>query len=191
MWLRAPAGGPRGGGVRARLGGRADAYCGRRRVRAGPRRQLPHPALDCAWLSHAARQGGHGPVGADPAVHRVAQRAPQRFGRGLMRDPRIMLLDEPSLGLAPLLVEQVFRTIREHQLRAGRADPARGAERAQGSLHRPARVHSGGREPGHGGAGGGAPARRSGTPGVFGGRGHRPIRTGISVASHLVCDEHR
>lgn len=35
------------------------------------------------------------------------------IGRGLMREPKILLLDEPSLGLAPLLVEQVFRTIQE------------------------------------------------------------------------------
>ena len=35
------------------------------------------------------------------------------IGRGLMSEPQIMLLDEPSLGLAPLLVEQIFKTIRE------------------------------------------------------------------------------
>ena len=33
------------------------------------------------------------------------------LGRGLVRRPKIMLLDEPSLGLAPILVEDVFRTI--------------------------------------------------------------------------------
>lgn len=35
------------------------------------------------------------------------------LGRGLMRSPRVMLLDEPSLGLAPILVEEVFKTIRD------------------------------------------------------------------------------
>lgn len=35
------------------------------------------------------------------------------IGRGLMRSPKLMLLDEPSLGLAPLLVDQVFATIVE------------------------------------------------------------------------------
>lgn len=30
------------------------------------------------------------------------------IGRGLMAKPRLMLLDEPSLGLAPLLVEEIF-----------------------------------------------------------------------------------
>lgn len=35
------------------------------------------------------------------------------IGRGLMSEPQLLLLDEPSLGLAPLLVEQVFKIIRE------------------------------------------------------------------------------
>lgn len=35
------------------------------------------------------------------------------IGRGLMRSPKLMLLDEPSLGLAPILVDQVFANIRE------------------------------------------------------------------------------
>jgi branched-chain amino acid transport system ATP-binding protein len=34
------------------------------------------------------------------------------IGRGLMSRPRMLLLDEPSLGLAPLIVRQVFDTIR-------------------------------------------------------------------------------
>ena len=35
------------------------------------------------------------------------------IGRALMSRPRVLLLDEPSLGLAPILVQQVFQTIRE------------------------------------------------------------------------------
>lgn len=34
------------------------------------------------------------------------------IGRGLMARPRVMLLDEPSLGLAPLLVEEIFHEIK-------------------------------------------------------------------------------
>ena len=34
------------------------------------------------------------------------------IGRGLMARPKILLLDEPSMGLAPVLVELFFQTIR-------------------------------------------------------------------------------
>ncbi|MGH2757486.1 MAG: ABC transporter ATP-binding protein [Actinomycetota bacterium] len=35
------------------------------------------------------------------------------MGRALMARPRVLLMDEPSMGLAPILVEQVFDTIKE------------------------------------------------------------------------------
>jgi branched-chain amino acid transport system ATP-binding protein len=34
-------------------------------------------------------------------------------GRGLMGDPTLLLLDEPSMGLSPILVEEIFRIIQE------------------------------------------------------------------------------
>ena len=34
------------------------------------------------------------------------------IGRGLMAQPRLLLLDEPSLGLAPMLVREIFRIVK-------------------------------------------------------------------------------
>ena len=35
------------------------------------------------------------------------------MGRALMADPKVLLMDEPSMGLAPILVEQVFEIIKQ------------------------------------------------------------------------------
>ena len=40
------------------------------------------------------------------------------LGRALMAQPRLLMLDEPSMGLAPQIVAQIFRTI-EHLKRSG------------------------------------------------------------------------
>jgi branched-chain amino acid transport system ATP-binding protein len=41
------------------------------------------------------------------------------FGRALMAKPRLLMLDEPSLGLAPMIVREIFQTVasmREHKV---------------------------------------------------------------------------
>jgi branched-chain amino acid transport system ATP-binding protein len=35
------------------------------------------------------------------------------IGRGLMAAPKLLMLDEPSLGLAPIMVEEMFRVVKE------------------------------------------------------------------------------
>lgn len=35
------------------------------------------------------------------------------MGRALMTNPRLLLLDEPSMGLAPMLVEKIFEVVTE------------------------------------------------------------------------------
>jgi branched-chain amino acid transport system ATP-binding protein len=40
------------------------------------------------------------------------------IGRALMGRPKMLLLDEPSMGLAPLLVEEVFNVVKTLKARA-------------------------------------------------------------------------
>ena len=58
------------------------------------------------------------------------------IGRALMGKPTLLLLDEPSMGLAPLIVKQIFDIVREINA-AGRDGAARGAERRAGARRWP------------------------------------------------------
>ena len=35
------------------------------------------------------------------------------LGRALMLDPQLLLLDEPTIGLAPIIISEIFRKIKE------------------------------------------------------------------------------
>ncbi len=61
------------------------------------------------------------------------------IGRAMMARPKLLMLDEPSMGLAPIFVERIFETIVEIN-KQGHADPPRRAERAHGARGRPAGV---------------------------------------------------
>ena len=67
------------------------------------------------------------------------------MGRAMMTHPRVLLLDEPSLGLSPVLVETIFQVIGEPS-RGGDHDPADRAERAASPEHRQSWVCDGDRQ---------------------------------------------
>ena len=59
------------------------------------------------------------------------------IGRALMARPRMILLDEPSMGLAPLIVEEIFDIVAELERAGGRQLPARRAEHARRAARTP------------------------------------------------------
>ncbi len=79
------------------------------------------------------------------------------IGRALMASPELLLLDEPSLGLAPRIVARIFELLRRTDPRRRPHHPARRAERPQRALGRRPRS---GAQPRSGGGGRGR--RRAG-----------------------------
>ena len=66
------------------------------------------------------------------------------MGRALMSNPRIILMDEPSMGLSPILVNEIFDIIKE--VSSGGTTVASGrTEREEGPLHRGQRLCAGDR----------------------------------------------
>ena len=63
------------------------------------------------------------------------QRQMVAMGRALMLDPKLLLLDEPTAGLSPLYMDQIFAIVRADQ-RPGRRHPDGRAECQTGARHR-------------------------------------------------------
>jgi branched-chain amino acid transport system ATP-binding protein len=76
-----------------------------RRDRAGIKSDLERVFTLFPRLKERSRQMGGTLSGGEQQMLAV--------GRGLMAKPRILLMDEPSLGLAPMLVKQIFDTIQQ------------------------------------------------------------------------------
>ena len=62
------------------------------------------------------------------------------IGRAMMANPNMILLDEPSMGLAPQIVEEIFEIVRDLNTR-GRELPAGRAEHHGGAAPRGLRLH--------------------------------------------------
>ena len=68
------------------------------------------------------------------------------IGRALLARPKLLMMDEPSLGLAPLIIQEIFRIIRRIKEKERNGHSAGGAERPDRPLHFRYRLHHGERE---------------------------------------------
>ena len=98
------------------------------------------------------------------------------IGRGLMANPKLIMLDEPSSALAPRVVLDIFRNVKRHQPQRRHHHPAGGAERAHGPPARRVRLRDPRRRDPHRGGLARPHQRRQRAPRLP--RGHRRRRRG-------------
>jgi branched-chain amino acid transport system ATP-binding protein len=82
-----------------------------RRDRAGIRSDLERMGEWFPWIAERRDQAAGTLSGGEQQMLALA--------RALMGRPKLLLLDEPSLGLAPLIVAEIFRIVRELNEREG------------------------------------------------------------------------
>ena len=99
-------------------------------------------------------------------LHLGRRTADDRHRPGLDGKPSMILLDEPSMGLAPQIVEEIFEIVRDLNRERGRQFPACGTEHQCRSALRRLWIHPGER-PRSDGRRGGRPARERRREGVL------------------------
>ena len=108
------------------------------------------------------------------------------MGRGLMSSPKLLLLDEPSMGLSPLLVEEIFRIIEEiNEQGTSILLVEQNAAMALSIAHRAYVLETGHGRPGGAGAGiAGEPAGQDGVSGkVMRSRSSEQLAIALEIAT--------
>ena len=104
-----------------------------RRPRAGSRRDLDKVYGYFPRLESGARALAGYTSGGEQQMTAI--------GRALMARPKMILLDEPSMGLAPQIVEEIFEIVAAAEPRSRRQLPARRAEHQHRAALRRLRLH--------------------------------------------------